>query len=74
MLSMSKPLSPDRAAWYFQQDNYYLTETSGGRLSEGFSLMALFRDDFLKLLEGFDQNGNKLVASAGAKMWTAMEK
>lgn len=67
---MSKPLSPDRAAWYFQRDNYYLTETGEwhGRLSEELQLNgAIQRDDFLKLLEGFDQNGNKLVASAGAK-------
>lgn len=70
MLSVSKPLSPEVAAWYFQRDNYYLTETGEwyGKLSEELSLSGTIqRDDFLKLLEGYDQKGSKLVASAGAK-------
>lgn len=70
MLSMSKPLNPQRAAWYFERDNYYLTQEGEwyGRLSNEFGLSGVIqRDDFLKLLEGFDTNGDKLVASAGAK-------
>jgi len=70
MLSVSKPLSPERAAWYFNRDNYYLAQEGEwyGKLSSELNLSGpIQREDFLKLLEGYDQNGSKLVASAGAK-------
>jgi conjugative relaxase-like TrwC/TraI family protein len=70
MLSLSKPLSPERAAWYFERDNYYLTQEGEwyGKVAAGLNLSGpIKRGDFLKLLEGYDQYGNKLVASAGAK-------
>ena len=70
MLSISKPLSPERAAWYFNSDNYYLEEPGEwyGGLSADLNLSgAIQKDDFLSHLQGFDREGNKLVASAGAK-------
>lgn len=70
MLSMSKPLNPQRAAWYFERDHYYLTQEGEwyGGLSDELGLSGVIqREDFLKLLNGFNHDGNKLVASAGAK-------
>ncbi len=70
MLSISKPLTPERAAWYFERDNYYLAEQGEwyGKITEELELSGpVQRDDFLKLLEGYDKNGDALVASAGAK-------
>jgi len=70
MLSISKPLSPERAAWYFERDDYYLAQEGEwyGKISEELHLSGpIKREDFLNLLQGFDQKGEKLVASAGAK-------
>jgi hypothetical protein len=40
MLSLSKPLSPERAAWYFERDNYYLTQEGEwyGKVAAGLNL------------------------------------
>ena len=70
MLSISKPLSPDKAAWYFRQDDYYLAEAGvwHGSLATELNLSgSIEREDFTALLHGFDRGGGKLVASAGAK-------
>lgn len=70
MLSISKPLSPERAAWYFESDNYYLEQPGEwyGKLAPELNLKGTIQnDDFLSHLQGFDREGNKLVASAGAK-------
>ena len=70
MLSLSNPLSPQRAAWYFKRDDYYLAEEGVwyGALSKDLDLSGpVKRDEFLSLLQGFSPKGEKLVASAGAK-------
>ena len=70
MLSISKPLSPERAAWYFKKDDYYLSQegTWQGSFAETLNLSGpIQREDFLSILNGFDKAGKKLVASAGAK-------
>lgn len=69
MLSISKPLSPDKAAWYFRKDDYYLAEAGvwHGSLAKELNLSGpIKREDFVALLNGFDRGGGKLVASAGA--------
>ena len=70
MLSISKPLSPERAAWYFKRDDYYLAQEGNwyGSLSDKLNLSGpILREDFISILNGFDKTGKKLVASAGAK-------
>ena len=62
MLSLSKPLSPDHASWYFQRDDYFLAEEGAwyGSLAADFDLSGpIQRSDFLYLLQGFDINGEK---------------
>jgi conjugative relaxase-like TrwC/TraI family protein len=69
VLSISNPLSPESAAWYFRQDDYYLAEQGVwyGALAKDLKLTGMIeREDFVALLNGFDRGGEKLVASAGA--------
>lgn len=70
MLSISKPLSASSAEKYYDRDNYYLEShgTWNGNLAPRFNLSgAISKKDFSTFLHGFDKEGNKLLASAGAE-------
>lgn len=70
MLSISKPLSPERASWYFKRDEYYISQEGEwyGKLADKLALSGqITQDNFRKILDGYDSNGEKLIASAGAK-------
>ena len=69
MLSLS-PVSAGQAGNYFTKDDYYTKEQGQwqGRGAESLGLRgAVEKDDFKRLIQGFDREGNPLVTSQNGR-------